>query len=104
MTAEALGHARADVQDPEAKDKAPEIARFARLHAIEEVLCRFLAHPFEAGDLFKRQLVKIGHIPDQAARDELFHQNLAAALDIHGAARAPMFKPPANLGGTIEIG
>src|SRR5688572_29943472 len=91
------------MQNAEAEDQPPQVARFARFDAVEEIARRLFAHALDCEKLVERERVEVGDILDQAELRQLQREHVAAALNIHRAARAPMNEPALELRGTIRI-
>src|SRR4051794_29167127 len=92
------------MKDAKTEEQPPQVTRFARLNRIEKILRRLFTHAFELQQLRQRELVKVCDVADETLRNELRHERLAAAFDVHGATRAEMFDAPAHLSRTVGIG
>ena len=94
QAAECLGQnlrgSLADERNAQAIQHARQRLLARRVDVPQDFLGRLLPHAFELQQLLERQIVNIRHALDQAARDQLVHQHVAHAIDIHDAARGEM--------------
>ena len=97
-----LGGLFADLPDAERIDQAAEIGAAAGRDGVQQLLRGARAALPEALQVIQLQVVDIRRRMDVAARDELVHNGLAEALDIHGAARNKVRDVAAELGRALR--
>src|SRR6478609_688415 len=81
-----LGGDLPDVLDANAGEQAIERLRARLLDRGDHVFGALLAHALERLDLRHSQLVQIGHVRRELARDQLFDQGLTQVIDVHREA------------------
>jgi len=78
---------------------SPKISR----HRSAFLLASMPARTFQAGQLLQRELIKIGGILDQIRLDQLFHERLAHAVDVHRAALGKVLNFALRLGAARRV-
>ncbi len=85
VTRQDLRHFFADARDAQREDEARQIHAARALDGLDHVLRGLLGHALEPCERVLPQAVKIGRVLDQILFDQLVHQLLSEAFDIHGA-------------------
>ena len=91
------------MEDAQPEKHAPHVALLARLDALQEVAGGLLAHAFQARHLCECEVIKARYVRHKSSFYELPDEDFAATLDVHRAARAPMFEAPAHLRRAIRV-
>ena len=84
---EKLRRALANHADAKAEDEPFEREFLRGRDLREQVLHALFAHAVERQQLLFPQIVKVGDVGHQPAREKLVHQGLAEAFDVHHLAR-----------------
>ena len=83
-------------------EKTRQSGFLAARQGVEKVLRGFFAHAFQAHELFLGEVVQVGRIMHQLPIDQLLHQLVAQALDVHGPAGSKVLDGFPALGGTVQ--
>jgi len=73
------------------------------LEAVQDTGCRFLTHSFEGNELFRGQVIEVGHLVHQAGAMEESDGFAADAFDVHGLTADEVFDFPSDLRGASGV-
>lgn len=103
LLGEQFGSAFADEADAEAHEDAREAGLFRFFNFIEQGARRFFSEVIEAGELHFSERVEIGDAFDELVIEQLLHDGIAEAFDVHDAAAAEVEERLAEFGGAVGV-
>src|SRR5262245_24877829 len=95
-----LRRALAHMTNADPKQQSREFQGATRVDFLHEILGGFRTHSFEILQLVFAQTIKVRHIMNEVLLDQLVHQSLTEAIDLHCLPARPVKKGLFQFGGT----
>src|SRR5690348_8106846 len=95
--------ALADMANSEAVDQAIDRAMARALDRVEQIPRALFGHPFQPGELLALKAIDVVELLDHTVIDQLAHELVAEAVDVHAVLRSEMTDRFAHPCGAVDV-